>query len=101
MEQKMILTTYSESDLAKFFFDCFKLIRKDLLADLTTNTSIQSVNKTKRHLTRREAANYLRMSLPMLNKKTKEGAIKSVASGGKVLYLETELDSFLQAREFV
>lgn len=50
-------------------------------------------------MTRQEAANYLRISLPTLNEYTKEGKIEGQRIGGRLLYKLDSLQAALQSTD--
>jgi hypothetical protein len=64
------------------------LIREEIQAALDSTQKPEPVN----FLTRREAAQKLRISLPSLHKYTKCGLVKCRRVGGRVLYEAGELD---------
>lgn len=58
----------------------------------------RSIQKERVKLTRSEAAQRLRISLPTLDKHISEGSIKSQRLGKRILIPETEIESFLNQR---
>jgi hypothetical protein len=57
-------------------------------------------NSNKEYLTRKEAAQYFKCSLPSIDKATKEGVLISYRLLGTILYLKSELDNALLKRVF-
>lgn len=80
------------------------------IADIIRNTtekeikqivnSVINTYKDREYLTRKESANYLRCSLPTIDKATKSGIIKSYRIMGTILYLKNDLDCSLLERRF-
>ncbi|UAY52140.1 helix-turn-helix domain-containing protein [Ferruginibacter albus] len=74
----------------------FKNILKEVIDEngfVLENDSSQQEGKI---YTRKEAAEYLKISLPTLNQRTKEGLIKASRIGNRVLYLQSELNKALK-----
>ncbi len=51
--------------------------------------------KNTKYLTRKETSELLKISLPTLNEYTKSGKVKGHRIGGRVLYLESDIEQSL------
>ena len=71
-----------------------KVVEEKLNAVFSANTSARKT-KSKKYLTRKEVAERLHISLPTLNKLTKDETLKGYRIGGRVLYKLSEVEASL------
>jgi len=87
--------------LMHFTEERFRTEVKEIVTEVVKQVLEDSLNgpdnpKPVTFLTRDEAANILKVSLPTLSKLTKEGRIKGYKIGRHIRYKSNELDSALQ-----
>ena len=76
------------------------VLPKDQIQQLVYQTvyqvleEFQNKKKPRENLNKKEAADYLRISIPTLDRRVKEGKIKSSKLDGRVVFKKQELDRY-------
>jgi len=85
----------------KTFFDILEKQLKEMIGDEVGRVIKEQYEKPHKpeFLTRRDAAKKLKVTEVTLSKYTKEGKVKGYFLGGKMLYLESDLEAALSAVE--
>lgn len=84
--QSIILQNVSSEDLKQIISE---VVEEKLIKFQPQQT------KSNKYLTRKEVSVLLNISLPTLNEYTKSGKIKGRRIGGRVLYLESDIEKAL------
>lgn len=87
MEKSILIQSVSIEE----FSETLRTLIREELSLLTPKES------TSKFLTRQEAANLLKISLPTLNEYTRSGIIKGSRIGTRVLYAEADVDEAVKA----
>lgn len=95
--RQIIMTSLSYDDLEDMIMAsvsaCFRSFKNEMMGEQNIKGP-----KTREYLSTREAATYLRISVPTLRRKAKSGEIPSFSTGGKVLFVKEDLEKFLTPR---
>lgn len=87
----------------QFISDLKNVLRQEMqsaLENAIETTRKKSINPEKKYLTKKEAAKYLNMSIPTLDKCTHLGLVESFRVGSNIRYLTSELDRSMLKRKF-
>ncbi len=90
--ESTLFTAISVEELKNMFGQ----IVEDKISNLLKQNSHHEDNQKEKYATREEISDRLRISLPTLNKLTKEGIIAGYRIGRRVLYNWNEVESVLQ-----
>lgn len=90
--ESTLFTAISVEELKNMFGQ----IIEDKISNLLKQNSHHEDNQKEKYATREEISDRLRISLPTLNKLTKEGIITGYRIGRRVLYNWNEVESVLQ-----
>jgi excisionase family DNA binding protein len=88
-----VITEYSETELSEIITGAVEKVF------LKWNPNKHEIKQQTHYLTRREAAKRLNVSEVTLSTYTKEGKVQGYILGGKMLYLESDLDAALVSVE--
>lgn len=64
------------------------------------SSELEKSKETEVYLTRRQAADFLQISLPTLHQYTKNGLITSLRIGNKIRYKQTDIEKAMKERNF-
>jgi predicted DNA-binding transcriptional regulator AlpA len=73
------------------------MITEAVVKSLTTEPTINNINKQDKLLTRKQTAKMLQVSLPTLNLWTKRGIIKAKRINSRVRYAESDVQAALKS----
>ena len=86
---QMVVTILKEEDILRLIKQAFSESLNDILK--------HQQEESQGLMSRKEAAGYLRITLPTLASYTKSGIIKGRRIGRRVLFIKSDLDSALKA----
>jgi len=71
--------------------ELYERLRSAIREEILSQQANQPISGSEKHLTRKETAEMLRISLPTLNSYTKNGLLKAHSIGNRVLYSESDI----------
>jgi len=92
MQDNIILTSISKKELSS-------LMIETVFAAFESYTNKKSVELPKANLTKREAADELSCSVPMIDKLVQSGRLEKIKIGAKVLIPRTSIEKILSNKK--